>query len=266
MNGTYRVSFIGTGNMGAALARGIRAGLPKADLYFSNRSPEKALALAAELDGQAADNITAAQKGDFLFLGVKPDMIPRVIEEIRPAASGRPGPPVLVSMAAGVPLETLEQQASGLPVIRIMPNTPVAIGQGVTLYTCGQGISLDTEQAFREIMAGTGQLIPVREAHMEAGGVVAGCGPAFVDLFLEALADGGVACGLPRDLALGLAAGMTAGAARLAGETGQHPGALKDAVCSPGGSTIQGVRALEKAGFRSGVIEAVIAAWKKSLP
>ena len=108
-------------------------------------------------------------------------------------------------------------------------------------------------------LAQSGSLVEIPESQMEAAGVVAGCGPAFVDLFLEALADGGVFCGLPRALALTLAAEMTAGAARLALESGKHPGALKDAVCSPGGSTIRGVRELERAGLRGGVIEAVLA-------
>ena len=133
------------------------------------------------------------------------------------------------------------------------------------LYTCGEGVTGENERIFLEAMAGAGRFSALPERLIDAGSAVSGCGPAFADLFLEALADGGVACGLPRDQALELAAQMLLGSAKLALRSGKHPGALKDAVCSPGGSTIQGVRTLERAGFRSAVMEAVIAAYEKTL-
>ncbi len=145
-----------------------------------------------------------------------------------------------------------------------MPNTPAAIGEGMILYACGDGVTKEEEQVFLSAMAGAGRFSPLAENLIDAGSAVSGCGPAFLDLFLEALADGGVACGLPRAQALEFAAQMAVGAGRLVLESGSHPGVLKDAVCSPGGSTIQGVRTLEAAGFRSAVMEAVIAAWKKN--
>ncbi len=237
------IGFIGTGNMGSALARAVRRALPEAELFCSNRGPEKAQALAQELGGRAVSGEEAAWQCGLLFLGVKPNGIPGL----------------LVSMAAGVGLDQLEDLALRCPVVRIMPNTPVSIGQGVTLYTCGQRAKKEDRELVLAALAQSGSLVEIPESQMEAAGVVAGCGPAFVDLFLEALADGGVFCGLPRALALTLAAEMTAGAARLALESGKHPGALKDAVCSPGGSTIRGVRELERAGLRGGVIEAVLA-------
>lgn len=250
--------------MGGALARAVRRELPEAEIYVSNRRPEKAEALAEEIDGAAVDNQEAARQCGVIFLGVKPNIVPAVLEELAPVfEQRREKPPVLVSMAARVSLEELEQQAPGLPVVRIMPNTPVSIGQGVTLYTCGARAGKSVRELVLALLAGSGSMVEIPEHQMDAAGVVAGCGPAFVDLFLEALADGGVFCGLPRELALRLAAEMTAGAAKLALESGQHPGALKDAVCSPGGSTIRGVRALEQAGFRSGVMEAVIASTQK---
>ena len=128
----------------------------------------------------------------------------------------------------------------------------------------GMPLEAEEEAAFLENMAGAGRLLPLDDHLMDAGSAVAGCGPAFVDLFIEAMADGGVACGLTRPMALECAAQTLIGAARLMLETGRHPGALKDAVCSPGGATIQGVRALEAGGFRSAVMEAVIAAYEKS--
>lgn len=254
-----KIGFIGSGNMGAALARAVRRGMPEAEIFVTNRSPEKAVALAEEIGGRAADNRTAAENVNILFLGVKPGVVPEVLKELGPCLEERAEKPLLVSMAARVALAELEELAAGCPVIRIMPNTPVSVGRGVTLYTCGRHAEQGEREMLLEALAASGELIEIPESQMEAAGVVAGCGPAFVDLFLEALADGGVACGLPRDLSLRLAEAMTAGAAQLALETCQHPGALKDAVCSPGGSTIRGVRALEKGGFRSAVLEAVLA-------
>ena len=131
------------------------------------------------------------------------------------------------------------------------------------LYTPGPGVTEAEVQVFLESMAGAGRFSPIPEKQMDAGSAVAGCGPAFVDLFVEALADGGVACGLPRAQALEFAAQMVLGSARLLLESGKHPGELKDAVCSPGGTTIQGVRKLEEAGFRGAVMNAVIAACEK---
>lgn len=253
------IGFIGTGNMGSALARAVRRELPEAEIRVSNRRPEKAEALAEEIKGEAVTNQGIARNCGVIFLGVKPNTVPAVLETLAPIFAGRAKLPVLVSMAARISLSELEELAPGLPVVRIMPNTPVSIGQGVTLYTCGSRAGENVRDLVLALLAGSGSMVEIPERQMDAAGVVAGCGPAFVDLFLEALADGGVYCGLPRDLALRLAAEMTAGAAKLALESGQHPGALKDAVCSPGGSTIRGVRELEQAGFRGGVMDAVIA-------
>ena len=170
----------------------------------------------------------------------------------------------LVSRAAALTIPDLRQRGCGdYPLIRIMPNTPSAVGEGVIFYTC-DGVTEEEKETFLTTMSGAGRLLPLDDHLMDAGSAVSGCGPAFVDLFLEAMADGGVACGLTRPMALECAAQTLIGAARLMLETGTHPGALKDAVCSPGGSTIQGIRALEKAGFRSAVMEAVIAAYEKN--
>ena len=144
--------------------------------------------------------------------------------------------------------------------MRIMPNTPVAIGCGVVMYCKNALLSPEDEQALVQALSPAGIVDPLEEGLMDAGSALCGCSPAFTDLYLEALADGAVACGIPRAKALRYAAAAVAGAARLALESGSHPGALKDAVCSPAGSTIQGVRALEDRAFRGAVMEAVIAA------
>ena len=258
------IGFIGAGNMGGALARAVRRALPNAEILLSNRRLEKSQALAEELGGQAATNIHIAQKCDTIFLGVKPYLIQQVLEEIFPYLKGRNQyQPLIISMAARITLEDLEKWAGPAPVIRIMPNTPVSIGKGVTLYTLGDAAVEAHRGRLTELLSASGSLIEIPEAQMNTAGVVSGCGPAFVDLFLEALADGAVYCGVPRELALQLAAEMVVGAAALAAESKIHPGALKDAVCSPGGSTIRGVRKLEQGGLRSAVMDAVIASTGK---
>lgn len=257
--------FIGTGNMGGAMARAARRALSGQEVLLANRTPAKAEALARELDCRTGDNTAVAQEADYIFLGVKPQMMAEMLAGIAPVLAQRKNRFILVSMAAGLTISRLQELAGGdYPILRIMPNTPSAIGAGMVFYTPGPGIPDEEVRAFLETMAGAGRFAPLPEHLMDAGSAVAGCGPAFADLFLEALADGGVACGLPRAAALTFAAQMMLGTAQLALESGAHPGALKDAVCSPGGSTIQGVRTLEKAGFRSAVIEAVIAACEKS--
>ena len=258
------LAFLGTGNMGGALARAA-AKSSEVRLLLANRHPEKAAALATQLGGQLADNLSAAAEADYLFLGVKPHMLPELLGEIAPTLAERSGRFVLVSMAAGTSIQRVRELAGGdYPVIRIMPNTPAGIGEGMILYAAGPGVTEEELAEFLSLMAGAGRFTALEERLIDAGSAVSGCGPAFVDLFVEALADGGVACGLPRPQALELAAQMTVGSARLILESGQHPGVLKDAVCSPGGTTIQGVRALEAGGFRGTVMEAVIAAYEKN--
>lgn len=258
--------FIGTGNMGGALARAVRRVLAGEQILLANRTPEKALRLAKELDARAVDKKDVARLAHCIFLGVKPQMMGEVLTEIAPILASREERFLLVTMAAGLTIARIREMAgSDYPLIRIMPNTPVAIGEGMVLYACSPDVTEGERQAFLEACAGAGRFSALPEHLMDAGSAVSGCGPAFADLFLEALADGGVACGLPRDKSLEYAAQMLQGAARLALESGKHPGVLKDAVCSPGGTTIQGVRKLEEAGFRGAVMDAVIAAYEKTL-
>ena len=256
------VGFIGTGNMGGALARAVCQALPPQQVVLANRTAQKARTLAAELGCRFGSNEEAAQCR-YIFLGVKPQMMAGLLSTLKPTLSARTDPFVLVSMAAGLTCAQIREMAGvTCPVIRIMPNTPVSIGQGVV-----QVCTLDGEEEMEEflrMLSPAGLVDPIPESLMDAASALSGCGPAFAYLFLEGLADGGVACGLPRDKALSYAAQMLSGAANLALQSGQHPGALKDAVCSPGGSTIQGVRALEARGFRSAAMEGVLAAWEKT--
>jgi len=257
--------FIGTGNMGGALARAVCRTVSADEVFLSSRTMEKARILAEELGCRTAENRAIAENADFIFLGVKPQMMAGVLSDTAPALAERRTRFILVSMAAGLAIADIRAMAGGdYPVIRIMPNTPASIGEGMILYAC-DGVSPDEEKQFLHDMAGAGRLSALAEHLMDAGSAVSGCGPAFVDLFIEALADGGVSLGLPRAQAVQMAAQMVAGSARLVLESGQHPGVLKDAVCSPGGTTIQGVRTLEEAGFRGAVMDAVIAAYDKTL-
>ena len=258
--------FIGTGNMGGAVAKAAAKAVGGGNLFLANRTPAKAEALAAELGGRACDNGTAARQ-DYIFLGVKPQMMAGMLLGIRPVLRERieKGETfTLVTMAASLTIEKIREMAGvEAPTVRIMPNLPVSIGKGVILYTASGAEK--TLPGLLEALAPAGMLLPVEERLIDAGSAVAGCGPAFACLFIEALADGGVACGLPRAQAQALALQMLAGTAELLLQTGQHPAALKDAVCSPGGTTIAGVHALEKGGFRAAAFDAVKAAYDKTL-
>ena len=259
------IGFIGVGNMGGALARAAARAVDPGRIVVSNRSPEKAEALSQALSCRVATATEVAERCDLVFLGVKPQMMAGLLADLQPALERRITPVTLVSMAAGVSMAQIRAMAGGdYPVIRIMPNTPVAVGQGVVLYDQTENVSVEAKALFLTAMGTAGLLDPLEERLMDAGSAVSGCGPAFADLFLEALADGGVLCGLPRAKAQAYAAQMLLGAASLAMETEQHPGQLKDAVCSPGGSTIAGVKTLEQFAFRAAVIDAVEAAYEKT--
>lgn len=259
-----KIAFIGTGNMGSACAKAARAALPQAELLLANRTQAKAAALAAELGARVTDNRRAAEEAEFLVLGVKPQMLETLAGEIGDVTAGKENL-VLVSMAAGVTVERLNALfGKRLPVIRMMPNLPVTLGKGVTLWCANDRVTAVEKQVFCAMFEKSGVLSELPERLIDAGSAVSGCGPAFVCLFLEAIADGAVACGLPRGHALEYAAYTLLGTAGLLLETGKHPGEVKDAVCSPAGSTIAGVRALENGAFRADVMNAVIAAFERT--
>jgi pyrroline-5-carboxylate reductase len=173
--------------------------------------------------------------------------------------------PLLITMAAGLTISQIESfVGQKLPIIRIMPNTPTAIGKGVTQYCCNELVTQDVIADWLADMAPCGLVDQLDEHLIDAASALSGSGPAYMYVFLEALADGAVACGIPRAKALEYAAATVIGAGELVLASGQHPGALKDAVCSPGGSTIAGIRALENHGFRAAAMEAVIATYNRN--
>lgn len=259
-----QIGFIGCGNMGGAIARAVCKAAAPARLLLANRTPAKAEALAQELGGRPATNEAVARECDLIFLGVKPQMMAGMMAGIRPVLAARTDRFVLCSIAAALPMARIQEMAGGpYPVIRIMPNTPAAIGEGMIQYCC-TGVTEAEEAEFTRLLAAAGRLDSIPENLSDAASCASGCSTAWAYQFIEALADGGVACGLPRAKAQQYAAQMLLGSAKMVLESGQHPGALKDAVCSPGGSTIQGVRVLEENGFRGAVIDAMIASFNKT--
>lgn len=259
-----RVGFIGTGNMGGALAAAASKRVSGDALLLADHMEEKASALSEKIGGIVSTNAEIAGKANYIFLGVKPQMMEELFTEIAPVLKNRTDRFVLVTMAAGTSVEKIRTLAGkNHPVIRIMPNTPAMIGEGMILYAPSD-VTEDEENEFLNIMAEAGKFSKIPEKLIDAGSSVSGCGPAYVFMLIEALADGGVAVGLPRANALQYAAQMVMGSAKLFLESGKHPGELKDQVCSPGGTTIQGVRALENGGFRAAVMEAVIKSFEKN--
>ncbi len=254
-----KYGFIGCGNMGGALARALTK--TTQDVTIADPSPF-ARELAAEMGCEYGTNENSAMC-DRVFLAVKPNMLESVLGQLRPILKAHK--PLLISMAAGVDIEQIEGYAgTELPVIRIMPNTPAAVGKGMITYAANDLVDDAVLSDFLHDMRMAGSFDRLDENLMEAATAVAGCGPAYMYLFIEAMADGAVACGLPRAKAQYYAAMTMAGAAEMVLSSGEHPGVLKDAVCSPGGSTIAGVKALEQHGFRGAVMDCVCDAYHKT--
>ena len=252
--------------MGGAIARAVCKAVDPKKVFLANRTAAKAQALAKELGCKTATNAEVAGDCDLIFLAVKPQMMEALLDPLKFTLDERPSRFVLCSMAAGLSIARIQEIAGeDFPVIRIMPNMPAAVGEGVIFYACSGNCGKAQQEAFLRYMAPAGKLFPLAEELHAAGSAVAGCGPAFAAIFLESMADGGVACGLPRASAIQYAAQMMLGTAKMVLETGQHPGVLKDSVCSPAGSTIQGVRTLEERGMRAAVLDAVTVAYEKNV-
>jgi len=261
----YQIGFIGAGHMGGALAKSAANVLGNDRVLITNSTKASTDEAAKRLGVTSSDTERILSCCRLIFLGVKPKAIKQVLTDLKPGLLKRPV--LLISMAAGVSLSELyndlgiEKQS----FIRMMPNTPVEVGAGMTVWCPGEWATEEDIRLFLECMSATGRLEEMTEPQLDAACALSGCGPAFVYLFLEALADGGVACGLPRAKAMLLAEQTLLGSAEIALKTGKHPGELKDAVCSPGGSTIEGVLSLEQSAFRGNAMSAVIAAYRKTV-
>lgn len=265
MAGKCTIGFLGAGKMGAALARGfIHAQLvgPK-DIIAGDPHESARNRFADEVGAEITkSNISVAKSATVLILAVKPDHVSEALAEVRRAFTKAH---LLISIAAGVRLATLEDALpTGARVVRIMPNTPALVGAGASAYALGNSATVADGELAKKLLSAVGVAFQVKESLMDAVTGLSGSGPAYVYQFIEALSDGGVATGLPRDLATKLAAQTVLGAAKMVLETGQHPGALKDQVTSPGGTTIEGLHELEKGKLRGVVMNAVRAATEKS--
>lgn len=208
----------------------------------------------------APEAIDAIRDAAVVLLAVKPGVVPAVLDQNIGGLAGK----LVVSIAAGIGLDDLTGRVGHERVIRVMPNTPALVGSGASGYCCGDGVTPADREAIEAMLGAIGLAVAVEEPQMDAVTGLSGSGPAYVYVAIEALADGGVAAGLPRPLALRLAAQTVLGAARMVLESERHPAELKDAVASPGGTTIAGLRSLEQNGFRKSLIEAVVAAADRS--
>lgn len=260
-----KLGVLGAGNMGSAIVRGlVKSDNPvflPSDIYVYRRTVKENERLAAECGVNALQCAkTLVETCDYILLAVKPVYCAAVLEPIQALLANK----VVISIVTGWDYALLaEHLPESTRVIRVMPNTPLAVGEGMSLVAKGYSVTSEEAEVAKAVFSCAGQVVEVEDHAFDAAMGISGCGPAFTYMYIEALADGGVRQGVPRALAYQLAAQTVLGAGKMVLETRKHPGELKDAVCSPGGTTIEGVFALEKAGFRASVIDAVGSACEK---
>lgn len=257
-----KISCIGTGAMGGAIMRAICKKYDVKNIKITDKNVELGKAFANETGATFVSTNKEVLDADYIFLAVKPQFLSDVFAEI---AGNIPTNAVVISMAAGVKLEKLENWAPKARFVRMMPNVCAQIGQAMIAITYNENIKAEEAATVKEILSSAGKVEQVPEKLMDCVTAVSGSGPAFVFMFIEALADAAVRCGMPRSQAYTYAAQTVYGSAGMVLENGQHPAVLKDMVCSPAGTTIEGVAALEKNNFRNAVIEAVTAACERSI-
>ena len=251
--------FIGCGNMGGALASAAAKSVGGKAIYLADADRAKMEALAEKIGANGSSLEEIVKECDYIVLGVKPQGMAALLADF-PAKEGA----VLVSMAAGLSIDTLSQMlGKKAPWIRMMPNTPVAVGEGRILYTV-KDADEKAEEGFLHLFKEAGKLYKMEEHLIDAGTALSGCGPAFIYLFIEALAEAGMEVGVPQEIAVELAEGTVLGAAKLAIESGKDPAELRQNVCSPGGSTIEGVKSLEADGLRAIVKQAIEKSYKRT--
>lgn len=249
-----KIGIIGTGNMGGALMDAFHLGNHSMRAY--NHGREKLEIVCARTGAEPVESATQAMEGaDLILLAVKPIVIPSVLAEIAPVLKPEQ---IVVSIAVGLTIESYEAVlGSDKKIVRAMPNTPAAVQAGVTAFTFGSNVSEDEKDAVLSLFSLAGGTVILPERLMNAVSALTGSGPAYVYMFIEAMADGGCYAGIPREQAYQMAAQTVLGAAKMVLETGKHPAQLKDEVCSPGGTTIRAVAELEKGGMRGAVMEAI---------
>ena len=261
-----KVGFIGAGRMATALAGGlISSGFTSAENVCASDTYESAREKFAHETGATTleANLTVAELSDIVILAVKPQQLPDVLQELKGTITEKQ---LLVSIAAGSPLSLfLETLGDSIRVIRVMPNTPCLVKQGASAFARGGKATEADASLVDSLLSTVGIAVEVPESQLDAVTGLSGSGPAYIYQIIEALSDGAVRMGLPRHVATQLAAQTVKGAAEMVLETGEHPGALKDAVTSPGGTTIAGIHALESGGLRSNLMNAVAAATLRSI-
>lgn len=258
------IGFIGCGNMGKAMVEGIMKAqlVPQDQLIVSNLHPEKLQDLGSRYDFYISDNETVARHADILFMAVKPHLYASILNDIK--ALIKPDV-ILIDIAPGITIQDMiDMVGFECKVVKAMPNTPALVSEGMSAISFGEGFSKEDQEEIMEIFESFGKASIVEERLMDAVAALSGSSPAYVFLIIEAMADGAVRHGMPRQSAYEFAAQTLIGSAKLVLETGKHPGECKDMVCSPGGTTIEAIAKLEEKGLRSAIIEAMDACVKKS--
>ncbi len=253
-----RLGFIGTGNMGSAMIKSIaRSGIMNPDdIFIFDVNKEQIAALSKETGVHIlSSGKEVVEKTDVIILAIKPQILKTVLEDCKDSLDSTK---VLVSVAVGVPIHFYKKiLGQNSKIIRTMPNTPALVSEGMTLICCDNNINAEEKENVQRLFECFGKVEALDEKLMSEVTAVTGSSPAYVFMFIEAMADGAVQSGIPRSIAYKLAAQAVLGSAKMVLETGKHPGELKDQVCSPAGTTIEAVASLEKNGFRYAVMEAM---------
>ncbi|RZC80932.1 hypothetical protein C5167_043524 [Papaver somniferum] len=260
---TFKLGFIGAGKLAENIARGVvKSGiLPASRISTAHRSSDRRDVFSSFGVKVFEHNHQVVEHSDVIIFSVKPQMVKEVVLQLKPSLTGDK---LLVSIAAGIKLCDLQEWSGNTRFIRVMPNTPSAVGQAASVISLGGTATEEDGLLMDSLFGAIGKTWRANEKMFDAVTGLSGSGPAYIFLAIEALADGGVAAGLPRDLAAGLAAQTVLGAAAMVVNTGKHPGQLKDDVASPGGTTIAAIHELEKGGFRGTLMNAVVAAANRS--
>lgn len=258
-----KLGFIGFGNMAQAMVKGLllKEVIPADQIYACAKNWEKLERTTGSFGVHPChDAREVAEQADMVIVAVKPYLVKEVLEPVRDVLKGK----AVVSVAAGMMYEQYEEiLGEGSHHLSTLPNTPVSVGEGVIVCEARHSLTKEQYQAFETLFSSIALVQPVETKQFGIAGTISGCGPAYAAMFIEALGDAAVLHGLPRELSYALASQMVAGTGKMQQETKTHPGAMKDAVCSPGGTTIVGVAELERKGFRSAVIDAIDAVMKK---
>ncbi len=257
---SYKIAIIGVGNMGGALAKAVAGNLKDSTVFIFDKVFERERDLIKNGCIATAKAIDACKKADVVIIAVKPNIIPLVIDEIKDYLKDK----LLISIAAGIKTDYYENLLPEQRFVRAMPNMAVAVSAGMTTLVAGKNATEKDIETAQDIFRATGKVVVIEEKLMDAATAVAGSSPAYVFMLIESMADAAVSEGLSRKTSYKMAAQAVMGSAKLMLENGEHPGVLKDRICSPGGTTIEAVSMLEKGGFRTTVIEAVKACTNKS--